>query len=164
MAHEFNPFTGKLDIVSTKWRYCYVNGSNVTTTSTTLVAITGLSLALRANVTYEVEAVLFTKTSSDNTGIKYGINYSQAGASVLATINGSRNGITSATDNWEAFNTQSFTFMILTDQDGSMIIKGIVTVGANAGDLTLQHAKVTSGTSTVYPGSYMKVRPIPAND
>lgn len=32
-----------------------------------------------------------------------------------------------------------------------------VTTGANAGNLTAQHLKVTSGTSSVFAGSYIKV-------
>jgi hypothetical protein len=37
-----------------------------------------------------------------------------------------------------------------------MIVKGIVRVGANAGNLTIQHLKVTSGTSTIRVDSFLK--------
>jgi len=40
---------------------------------------------------------------------------------------------------------------------GGVIIKGIFTTGLNAGNFTIKHAKVTSGTSTVFINSFLKV-------
>lgn len=42
-------------------------------------------------------------------------------------------------------------------QTGGIIIKGRVTTAGNAGNLTVQHTKITSGTSTIFIGSFLKV-------
>ncbi|MEI7480423.1 MAG: DUF5662 family protein [bacterium] len=41
--------------------------------------------------------------------------------------------------------------------DGQILIKGILIVGSLPGIITIQHQHPTSGTSTVYVGSYLKV-------
>lgn len=39
---------------------------------------------------------------------------------------------------------------------GGITIRGVVVNGANAGNLTIKHLKVTSGTSTVFINSFVK--------
>lgn len=137
--------------------YARVTGSNVTTTGQSLADITGLSVALIANATYEIEAVMSVSTSAVTTGTEYGVQYSAAGASVEAQITGASTSTASKTLRISALNTATSAYLTSSAQTGGMTIKGIVTTGANAGNLTIRHLKVTSGTSTVFINSYLKV-------
>jgi hypothetical protein len=162
-AAELAYLSGVTSLIQTqidnaKWTYARVSGSNVTETGQTLVDITGLSIALLANTTYEFEAVLSVGTSADTTGIRYAVQYSAAGASIEAGINGSSTSTACKAERISAFNTQTGVYMASTNQSGQIVIKGIVIVGANAGNLTIQHLKVTSGTSTVRIDSFIKTK------
>lgn len=139
----------------------FVSGSNVTTTSQTLVDITGLSFAALANSVYEIEAVLLCTTSAVTTGTKYGVQFSTAGASFIGLISGT-GATTAVVDNSiNALNTANATALNTTSSATALvIIKGFVTTGVNAGNITIQHLKVTSGTSTVKIGSTLKVRKV----
>lgn len=136
--------------------YSRVSGSNATTTGQALVDITGLSNALVANATYEFEAVLSVSTSAVTTGTAYGVNFSAAGATVEASITGSSTSTASKTLRINALNTATLLFLATSAQTGGIVIKGIVTTGANAGNFTIKHLKLTSGTSTVFINSYLK--------
>ncbi len=138
----------------------FVSGSNATNATTTLADITGLTSALIANSTYEFEAYLTILTSADTDGTGYAVQFSAAlatieagqfGSTVVAGVRGSR---------INAFNTSTPTHLTTANQQGVVLIKGIVWTGANAGNLTIQHKKFVSGTSTVYIGSFLKVTKI----
>jgi hypothetical protein len=134
-----------------------VTGSDAATSSTTLVDVTGLTLALLANTTYEFEAVLMVTTSADASGTKYAVNFSAAGATVEAAIVNPTSGTASRVERISAFgSTVVSTSLTTSGQSAGVIIKGTVTTGANAGNLTVQHLKQSSGTSTVRVGSYLK--------
>ncbi len=139
--------------------YARVTGSNVTTTGQVLVDITGLSIPLLANVTYDFEANLTVDTSADTTGTRYGVQFSQAGAAVEATaISTKTNTAATNVERINALNTATSVASLTTsDINGGVLIKGILTVGATAGNLTIQHLKVTSGTSTVFINSFLRV-------
>lgn len=137
--------------------YALVAGSNATTTGQALTNITGLSVALVANGVYEFEAVLMTQVTNVTTGIQYGVNFSAAGASVVAQITGAFTSTASKTERISSLNSATSAYMTTGNGTGGILIKGILTVGANAGNLTIQHLKVTSGTSTVLIGSFLKV-------
>jgi hypothetical protein len=137
--------------------YARVTGSNATTTGQVLVDAAGLSVALVANGVYEFEAVLSTSTSAVTTGTAYGINYSAAGATIEAHITGASTATATKTLRISAFNSATTLFQATSGQTGGMVIRGTVTTGANAGNLTVQHLKLTSGTSTIFIGSFLKV-------
>lgn len=137
--------------------YARVTGSNATTTGQALTTITGLSIALVAGAVYEVECMLVASTTAVTTGTGYGINYSVAGATIEGFVQGSATTTADKTLRLNAFNTSSQAWLTTSAQTGGILIKATVTVGANAGNLTAQHLKVTSGTSTVFIGSTMKV-------
>jgi hypothetical protein len=137
--------------------YARVTGSNATTTGQALTNITGLSIALTTNATYEFEVVLSVTTSAVTTGTEYGIQYSVAGGAIEAGINGPLTSTASKAERISALNTATSAYLTTSAQSGQVVIKGIVTTGANAGNLTAQHLKVTSGTSTVLINSYIKV-------
>ena len=137
--------------------YAQVTGSNVTTTGQALTDITGLSVALTTNAVYEFEAVLSVSTSAVTTGTAYGVNYSAAGGTVEAQITGASTSTASKTLRINALNSATALYLATSAQTGGVIIKGRITTGANAGNLTIQHLKLTSGTSTVFIGSFLKV-------
>jgi hypothetical protein len=138
--------------------YAYVSGNNATTTPPAIVDIPGLSLQLVPNAQYEFEAVL-TMSSSDTAGLQIAVNFSAAGATVQANVLGREaSASTFQSSNIIAFNTPSGTmFTIGSSSPGLCWIKGTITTGVNAGNLTIQFDKVSTGTSTVYINSFLKV-------
>ncbi len=126
-----------------------------TTTGQALADIADLSLALVANGVYEFESILMVASSS-TAGNQYGVQYSAAGATIEAQISGTLAAATSRADRISAFNTATAAY-VTSGAAGGIRIQGIVVVGANAGNLTIRHLKVTSGTSTVRAQSYLKV-------
>ena len=138
-----------------------VAGSDATTTGQTLVDITGLTFGALANSKYEIEAVLFVGTSAVTTGCKYGIQFSAAGAAAYVVYTGAVSATTGATTSTNALNTACATAFLTTSGSlGMVMIKGFVITGANAGNITIQHLKVTSGVSSVKVGSMLKCRKV----
>jgi len=137
--------------------YAQITGSNATTTGQALVDITGLSIPLTTNAVYEFEAIMTGSTSAVTTGTAYGVNYSVAGGAVEALITGSSTSTATKTLRINALNTATSLYLATSAQTGGILIKGRVTTGANAGNLTIQHLKLTSGTSTIFIGSILKV-------
>jgi len=133
-----------------------VTGSNATTTGQVLVDVTGLVVPLAANSLYEFEAILSASTSAVTTGTAYGVNFSAAGAQIEAIITGSSTSTATKTLRINAFNTPTTLYLATSNQTGGILIKGTVVTGANAGNLSIQHAKLTSGTATVFIGSPLK--------
>jgi hypothetical protein len=138
--------------------YAYVTGSNATTSSTTLVDITGLSLALEANSKYDIVVTLHVLMSADTTGARYALNYSAAGATLEGSAYGTFSGTAFRSDSITAFNTATGNAYTqgTNSLPGVIEIRATVTTGANAGNLTVQFLKVTSGTATVKVGSVVK--------
>ncbi len=148
-SHDHNASYAALAHAHDSW--VRVTGSNATTTGQALTNIAGLSIALLANSVYEFEAVL-TVQSSSTAGNAYGVQYSAAGATVEALITGTLAAATQKTLRINALNTAATPF-VTSGATGGILIKGVITTGANAGNLTIQHYKVTSGTSTVFINS-----------
>jgi hypothetical protein len=132
-----------------------VSGSNFTTTSASLVNITGLTFSASANKLYELEVTLCGR-SGTTSGAQLAITYSAAGASgtalmadaetTLANIDGRNLGTGTSIAFWAVANTD-------------MTIKAWATVktGANAGNITVQINSLGGQTITVYIGSRMTV-------
>lgn len=137
--------------------YAQVTGSNFTTTGQTLVDITGLSVALTTSATYEFEAVLIVNTSAVTTGCEYGVNYSVSGGTVVAALQGSSSTTTDKSEDISALNTASSAYIVGSSENGQIHIHGRIVTTTNAGNLTIKTLKVTSGTSTVLIGSFLKV-------
>jgi hypothetical protein len=136
--------------------WAQVSGSDVTRTAQTLADITGLTIALVAGATYEFEAVLQCTTSADTTGCEYAVQFSQAGGTVYGQLIGSSTSTATKSEIITALNTASGVYLATSAQSGQILIKGLIVTTANAGNLTIQHLKVTSGTSTVKIGSFLK--------
>ena len=137
--------------------YSRVSGSNATTTGQALVDITGLTAALIPNAVYEFEANMSCSVSAVTTGISYGIQYSAAGATVEAIVTGASSTTASKSERISVLNTASTAFLASSGQNGGVRITGTIITGANAGNLTMRHLKITSGTSTVFINSFLKV-------
>lgn len=137
----------------------YVSGGNFTTTSLTLVNITGLSVALEANTVYEIN-IKMTVESSSNAGLNTGVDFSAAGATIEAGEIGARDVEVGKACRLNNFNTAhaASAWVRLSNTPQTHEIKGIVRTGANAGNLTAQILKVISGTATVYVDSYIKAQ------
>lgn len=78
-----------------------------------------------------------------------------AGASVEAQITGTLAAATQKTTRINALNSAASPFVTVA-ASGGILIKGIIVTGANAGNLVIQHLKVTSGTATVHINSFLK--------
>lgn len=151
---RFTPsLTGKWDTIAT------VMGSDATTTGQTLADAAGLSVPLLANHVYEFEAALLVLTSADANGTKYGVNFSGAGASVRAVVLGTTSVAAATAETINALATGTITPRLTgSGSTGVVMLNGFITTGANAGNFTVQHLKITSGTSTVKIGSSLKIR------
>lgn len=152
------------DDTSATWRLVIADSfarltGDVTSNSATLVNITGLSLALLVNSVYVIEAVLQVKTATISAA--WGIQYSVAGGGISAQthcLTSTDPAVVSA-GRISALNTA--VPLTAAGVDAAILIKGIVTTGANAGNLTVQHsANGGGGTVTCYSGSYLKISKI----
>lgn len=144
------------------WTTLHVSGSDATTTGQSLVDITGLVSGTLTNSTmYEVEAVLLVTTSAVLTGNEYGIFGGGTGSA--ATCNAILTGTTTATvatsQTINTIATASSAVLTASGITGTIIIKGNVTTrSTGTATISLQHLKVTSGTSTVKIGSVFRYR------
>jgi hypothetical protein len=130
--------------------------SDQATTEQSLVDITGMSLSLEANSTYELEAILIELESADANGAMFGVNLSSTtGASMAVTM--LMNAVAS-TSVQTAFNTAIGSVVQCKTNGGThlVIIKGVIITGGSAPTLTIQHRKETSGKTTTKIGSYVK--------
>lgn len=146
------------------WTVVAVSGSNATRTAQTLGDITGLSFAAAASTTYEIEAFLSVSTTAVTTGVKYGVNSTGIGPGPTQGIiyigpttvsTGLQTMLTSGT-NINA--TASGVFLTTASETGGVYIHGWVGSGGGSPTISIQHLKVTSGTSTVIIGSFMRYR------
>jgi len=147
------------------WTKLTVTGSNVTTTSTTLVDITGLvTVALTAATLYEVKGELLVSTSADASGIRYGIGAGGTGAAAVvnAMLRGTGTAIATLSETMPttAATQSANTYIQTASGSGVVEFRGFVlTRSTGTPTISLQHKKETSGTSTVKIGSYLEYRP-----
>lgn len=134
--------------------------SDDTTTNTTSTA-TSLSIALPSYGRYNFEAHLKVG-SSTAAGAKYAIDV-PASATFHAFVRGTSTAAGTYVEEYisgddtlstTAFNTAGLT----TAAVGAFVhIYGVITMGGTAGNIVVKHAKATSGTSTVYTGSWFRI-------
>jgi len=159
-THRFATDTEKANW-NNKPVYAFVSGSDFTTTSLTLVDVTGLTAPLAANSVYEFMAKLSVESSS-NAGLNTGVNFSAAGATIEAGEVGARDAEVGKVSRLNAFNASgaSAAWVRISATPQTHEIKGIIRTGANAGNLTIKVLKVSSGTAKVYVDSYLKTTKI----
>lgn len=145
------------------WTTLRVSGSNATTTGQVLVDITGLVSGTLTNGTlYEVEATLYVSTSNVSTGTRYAIAAGGSGgaATCFAICQGTTTAAVATQETINTAGTQTATaYLAANSISGIIIIRGyVLTRGAGTATISLQHLKVTSGTSTVLIGSRFSYR------
>lgn len=144
------------------WTTLRVSGSNATTTGQSLVDITGLNSVALSNATlYEVEAVLYVTTSAVTTGTQYAITAGGTGGAseVFMNVSGTTTTNAATTVTQAASGTQIGTFLTTSGSSGIVTFKGyVLTRGSGTATISVQHLKVTSGTSTVKIGSVLRYR------
>ncbi len=145
------------------WTSFVVSGSNATTTGQSLTDVTGLTSGTLTNGTlYEVEAWLNVTTSAVTTGCQYAIGTTGSGGAsvVMAVLMGNSTGTAITLENLTGAGGTASTARLLTSaQSGMMYIHGWVTTrGSGTANISIQHLKVTSGTSTVLIGSLFRYR------
>jgi hypothetical protein len=111
--------------------YARVTSSDATTTGQALTNVTGLSVALTTNAVYEFEAVLGVTTSAVTTGTQYAVQYSVAGGAVEGGITGPLTSTAAKAERIAALNTATSAYLTTSAQTGQVIIKGVITTGAN---------------------------------
>lgn len=144
------------------WTVLRVSGSNATTTGQALVDITGLVTGTLTNSTkYEIEVLLDVGTSAVTTGTQYAVQTGGSGTAgvVSAIMQGTTtvNAVTQVT--LSAPNAAQGTFLTTSGTSGIIRITGFITTrGSGIATISIQHLKVTSGTSTVRIGSVLRYR------
>jgi hypothetical protein len=131
--------------------------STVSTTSSTLSDITGLSFTAEANSDYEFEILLFLDNSG-TFGSKFGLNYSSAGATVSGMIIGAVSNVTTPSGVILNFNTATSSYLT-SISGGGISIKGILSTGANTGNFTPMFSS-DGGTTNISAKSFMKISKI----
>lgn len=143
------------------WDSVATTAADVTTTGQALVDITGLTAPVAAASTYEFEAHLLTVASADTNGMEVGVNVTQTPVTVEGEARGNTATTTIASVGIQANATATAAFNTTSAGKGHVVVKGFVTTHATlAGTLSIQHLKVTSGTSTIKKGSTFKVRKV----
>ena len=130
------------------------------TSNAAATAVPDLTVAVSASSVYEFEAVLFINNSAAG-GSKFAIG-GPAAALPYAFYQGETatgTGAVSATNTLAALDGTAFA--TTTGVDHVVVIKGTMKVGGTAGNLTIDQARVTGGsTATVRAGSVLKVRKV----
>jgi hypothetical protein len=128
--------------------------SDVTTTSTTVSNVTGLSLGVDANKTYKLHANLIINSGGTG-GLVFTVT-APSGSTLKSLL---FHGSNTTTNNMEilrisSFGTVSGTFLTAAANNGRVIIDGYFTTGGTSGNINIQFASGTSGqTSTIVTGS-----------
>ncbi|GEM_PF-5549088 len=156
MMPYYDSVSGKVKwntLINTTDVFARVTGSNFSTHSTSLVNITGLSIALAANSVYEFEAVLISGSTTNYA--KYSMQCSAAGAAISGFL--MSGAATFIAEKISVFNTPTPTTAV---KNSVVLIKGIVTTGANAGDLIGQVLNYDQGPAVIKINSFLKVTKI----
>jgi hypothetical protein len=137
----------------------YLTG-DATTTSTSATRVSGLTITMAANEKWAFHAVLKIGSSSV-AGCKYAVDVPPA-ASMYVTFFGTTIAAGTYTTEWittdATLSSTAFDVAgITTAAVGAFLtIDGIIVNDENAGNFEIMHAKVTSGTATIYAGSYLQ--------
>jgi large repetitive protein len=133
--------------------------NDVTTTSSAMANVTGLSFAIPANTVWSVEFNLLS------TGSLGGVVFQLTGpaAPTLVTIftQGDTTGVTGvSSDSQSAFGTPTQAYIVnVVPFTGVVTMKALISNGANAGTVRLQFASATNTqTNIIKAGSYMTAR------
>jgi len=145
------------------WTELRVAGSDFTTSSTSLVDITGLVSGTLATATlYEVDAQLYCNSSS-TAGMAVGVQQSGGGSGQIGVWAGSATNAaaTGISISSNALNTAGAP-CLLVNGDGMISFKGFIKTGSTGSPtISCKALKTTSGTAKVYIGSVFRFRTAP---
>ena len=141
------------------WAYAFANsgGSDFTTTSTTLVDITGMSFTAVASTKYIVEGFLYVNSSS-TAGIKFGFNSTGGSPTGFMQFIGMTSATAVGSIAVSTNNSAEGTAFVAVAADGVIHFWGVINSGTGSPTISMRGEKVTSGTLTVYKGSYLRYR------
>lgn len=134
----------------------FVASGGQSITSTTLVDITGLSIALTTG-TWVIQAVLNGNAATGTNGAQFGVQYTGTVTSMDVNQLGQASTTTlAATARITAKNTASTAVMTTSAAECRVQLDGQIVV-STSGTLTIQGLKVSSQTLTVRAGSYLRI-------
>ena len=128
--------------------------STQTTTLQTAVAITGLSVNVAIG-TFEIEVGLFVGTSADTAGTGYDVSLSSGTGTWAGGLFGTSTVTGCKSERLQA-GTLTPGFLVSASGYGYVLIRAIVVMTV-AGAVAVRHGKTTSGTSSVFANSFLKV-------
>lgn len=145
----------------TNWEYTIKKIATLTTTAVIAAAnITGLSFAVEANSTYEIDGYYLAGCSGVG-GVKFAVTVPASTTfdalfdSVAATV------ATSVKARTVTSGSLTATASITAAAQGGVIVKGFIKVGVTAGTVQMQFASTTvAQTSTLYATSFCKLSKI----
>jgi hypothetical protein len=133
-------------------------GSDFNTTSTT-AANSNLSIAVLANTAYRIMISGSASKAISSTGMKISIG-APTGTTIKALAALGGNAISTITNSFiSSINTLGSTFATGVGVEVPFRVEGILVTGANAGNIVLQAATVTSNTATIYANTLMTITP-----
>lgn len=138
--------------------------ADATTTSTSAVDVADassnkLQFQIGDSEVWSFEFNLRTGSSSA-AGLKFAITF-PSGGTMLAQAVGTTTGVTVfSSDIMTASGTLGIAYNTVNAQTGNLRITGVLVNGSTDGNVTLQFAKVTSGTATVAANAYLNARRI----
>ena len=136
----------------------YVANADATSTAQTLADVTGLVLPVLPASTYQFLAILKAVASADTNGMEVGVACSQTPVSVAAVVSGNTATTTVVSTAIIAAATATSAFNTSNAGIGIIEIRGqIITHATLQGNFSIQHLKVSSGTSTVKIGSSLTI-------
>jgi len=139
---------------ASNWTVVKVAGSDFTTSSTSLVDITGLSFTAVASTNYLIDAWIDCVSSTGTSGDEFGINSTGSTPAVYWTATGNLSATAAIVVGNVANNTACATaFQTVSGQEGFVHITGIVKSGTGSPVISIRVLKVSSGTATVKIGS-----------
>ncbi|MBS1903470.1 MAG: hypothetical protein JSS75_07200 [Bacteroidetes bacterium] len=129
------------------------------TNSTTGLKSTPLSIAVDSNSTWELDAYLYTG-STTAAGMSLAVDI-PSGATIKAIAFGTDTTVSQFnSDAITADATAGHSWNDANSQTGWVNMHGTVTVGSTTGNVVIQHKKNTSGVATLRSGSYLRLTKI----
>jgi len=139
-----------------------VLASTQSTTSTSLVDCTGLSVAVAANATYQIEGFILFQSTSLTNGIGMSLNGPASPTSIAFNITIARTVSSNAVSNAKAYDEFTpTTDVAVINTTYFAAINGTLVNGANAGNLQMRFASETgAATARIVAGSSLRLKKI----
>jgi hypothetical protein len=134
--------------------------ADFTNATANMVNITGLTIPLANQSSYEFEVLLTGTVTADANGATFQMAFSGTTTSIEAIIIAALTNAACIAERIAAIATPTTAVLTTASQSGGVMIKGIIVTGANAGNLTVACNHPAAGTTTIRIGSCIKTRKI----